>query len=192
MQSEKGKVQKEERAPRRPSHYEFFLFHFALPEGGAGGVEPHHLSLHRAACYRYTTCRTKRTASCLAVRVIPGGIEPPTSSVSGRRPEPLGHRIIVLRLGFEPRTPRSRRGMISVSPPKQSGGEGIRTLMPIGNRVSNSARQTVSVSRSVSGRLVLNDRRPRNEPQSAGRCSESAPSSHSTPTNQVEPQGVEP
>src|SRR3954452_7108027 len=29
-----------------------------------------------------------------AIRVILGGIEPPTSSVSGRRPEPLGHRII--------------------------------------------------------------------------------------------------
>jgi hypothetical protein len=30
----------------------------------------------------------------LAAKVILGGLEPPISSVSGRRPEPLGHRII--------------------------------------------------------------------------------------------------
>ncbi len=60
--------------------------------GGAGGVEPHHLGLHRAACYRYTTCRV---ATARRPSVILGGIEPPISSVSGRRLEPLGHRIFV-------------------------------------------------------------------------------------------------
>jgi hypothetical protein len=54
--------------------------------------------------------------------VVPGGIEPPISSVSGRR---LGHSttgLSVPRPGVEPGLPRSKRGVMSVSPPGQSSG----------------------------------------------------------------------
>lgn len=62
------------------------------------------------------------------------------------------------RPGFEPGTPRSKRGMISVSPSRRiasariaperpCGREGIRTLISLGkNRVSTTARPTVSGS----------------------------------------------
>ena len=54
--------------------------------------------------------------------VVPGGIEPPISSVSGRR---LGHSttgLSVPRPGVEPGTSRSKRGMMSVSPPGHVSG----------------------------------------------------------------------
>lgn len=53
--------------------------------------------------------------------------------------------VIAPRPGVEPGTPRSRRGMISVSPPGPSGRRGTRTLTPLaGNRRSRTARRTVS------------------------------------------------
>jgi hypothetical protein len=59
--------------------------------GGAGGVEPLTSAFTEPRANRYTTCRVALRANR---RVILGGLEPPISSVSGRRPEPLGHRII--------------------------------------------------------------------------------------------------
>jgi hypothetical protein len=55
-------------------------------KGGAGGVEPLTSAFTEPRAIRYTTGRI--------VRVIPGGFEPPISSVSGRRRKPLGHRIV--------------------------------------------------------------------------------------------------
>ena len=78
--------------------------------------------------------------------IVPGGIEPPISSVSGRR---LGHSttgLSVPRPGVEPGLPRSKRGVMSVSPPGQSAeGEGVEPAFPArGNRVSTAARPPVS------------------------------------------------
>ena len=65
--------------------------------------------------------------------IVPGGIEPPISSVSGRR---LGHSttgLSVPRPGVEPGTPRSKRGMMSVSPPGHPAeGEGVEPAFPGG------------------------------------------------------------
>jgi hypothetical protein len=78
--------------------------------------------------------------------IVPGGIEPPISSVSGRR---LGHSttgLSVPRPGVEPGLPRSKRGVMSVSPPGHPAeGEGVEPAFPArGNRVSTAARPPVS------------------------------------------------
>ncbi len=58
--------------------------------GGVGGIEPLAPAFTEPCAGRYTTCRIspRRTG-----RVIPGGFEPPISSVSGRCPGPLDDRI---------------------------------------------------------------------------------------------------
>ena len=94
------------------------LWNFELLKGGAGGIEPLTSAFTEPRANRYTTCRIgkrgarsselrtdSRGRSCFrsALRVpnsalptvILGGLEPPISSVSGRRPEPLGHEIIL-------------------------------------------------------------------------------------------------
>ena len=56
-QKEKGRRQKGLTNRLPSASFVLSPFPFCIVQGGAGGVEPHHLSLHRAACYRYTTCR---------------------------------------------------------------------------------------------------------------------------------------
>ena len=78
--------------------------------------------------------------------IVPGGIEPPISSVSGRRLRHWTTGLSVPRPGVEPGTPRSKRGMMSVSPPGHSAeGEGVEPAFPVkGNHVSTVARPAVS------------------------------------------------
>ena len=92
--------------------------------GNSGGVEPTTSAFTEPRANRYTTnCIGPRR---FGGRVILGGLEPPLSSVSGRRPtfgpqDYVGARWApVPRPGFEPGPPRSKRGMISVSPPGHS------------------------------------------------------------------------
>ncbi len=86
-------------------------------KGGAGGIEPLTSAFTEPRANRYTTCRIFEQCkvkkekckvkdwddhfafftfpfSLCTAPVILGGVEPPISSVSGRRLEPLGHRII--------------------------------------------------------------------------------------------------
>jgi hypothetical protein len=82
-------------------------------QGGAGGVEPLSSTFTGSRANRYTTCRIQERGArsaelgtktvgffgsapraptfALLPTVIPGGFEPPLSSVSGRHLEPLGH-----------------------------------------------------------------------------------------------------
>ncbi len=103
--------------------------------GNSGGVEPATSAFTEPRASRYTT-------NCIDP-VIPGGLEPPISSASGRRRRrwatgslrvrngEFGMRSVgrfrlrtpssaLPRPGFEPGTPRSKRGMMSVSPPGRS------------------------------------------------------------------------
>ena len=79
-------------------------------------------------------------------KVVPGGIEPPISSVSGRRLRHWTTGLSVPRPGVEPGLPRSKRGVMSVSPPGHPAeGEGVEPAFPArGNRVSTAARPPVS------------------------------------------------
>jgi hypothetical protein len=82
----------------------------------------------------------------LSSGIVPGGIEPPISSVSGRRLGRSTTGLSVPRPGVEPGTPRSKRGMMSVSPPGQQ--RKVRESNPHGRLsapwFSKPARRAVS------------------------------------------------
>ena len=78
--------------------------------------------------------------------VVPGGIEPPISSVSGRRLCHSTTGLSVPRPGVEPGPPRSKRGVIVRFTTRaiQRKVRESNPHSPEGNRVSTAARPTVS------------------------------------------------
>lgn len=105
--------------------------------GSPGGVEP--------TTSTVTASRAKPLHHGLHRSVIPGGLEPPISSASGRRRRRWATGSGVPQPGFEPGMPRSKRGVMVrfTTGASVSGRGGSRTLRPVAAaRLSRAARRT--------------------------------------------------
>ena len=127
--------------------------------GNSGGVEPATSAFTEPRARRYTTNCIDRAAS--AAPVIPGGLEPPISSASGRRRRRWATGSEVPQPGFEPGMPRSKRGVMVrfTTGASVSGRRGTRTL--------TAFRQTALAERPgepVSGSLPFSVDPPGVEP----------------------------
>jgi hypothetical protein len=102
-----------------------FLYRATSAQAGAQGFEPCRAALE-------TACSPRST---LLSQGCPGGIEPAAATFTGSHAKPLHHRHhpSAPRPGFEPGTPRSKRGMmVPFTIGASSGRQGSRTLISLG------------------------------------------------------------